>query len=341
MVALFPCGRGRNDDMRGIPIAQATRGVIPLPPVDEVQITTIVDNTIDILMAGSEVAHRFALGLNPFERELPTAQHGFSVLLRVRAGAHSGAVLFDTGVSRAGTLHNLDALEVPLNEVQAIVLSHGHADHALGLTGIIQRLGVRQMPLVLHPDAYLERKLVLPNGDEINIPPPHRTDFARDNIQVIEEIGPSMLVDNMVLVSGEVSRTTDFETGFPIHYAKRSGQWEPDPLIHDDQCAIVNLRDKGLVVVTGCGHSGIVNILLHAQALTGVGRIHAVVGGFHLTGAAFEPRIAPTIAALQTLEPRYLVPGHCTGWRATQEIARTLPDAYIPNSVGTALVFAA
>lgn len=322
-------------------MAQATAGVIPLPVVDEVQITTIVDNTIDVLMADSEVAHRYPIGPHLFERELPIAQHGFSVLLRVRAGARSGAILFDTGVSRAGTLHNLDVLEAPLDDIQAIVLSHGHADHTLGLTGIIQRLGTRRMPLLLHPDAYLERKLVLPNGVEVNIPPPHKADFARENIQVIEEISPSMLVDNMVLVSGEVSRTTDFETGFPIHHALRGGQWGPDPLIHDDQCAIVNLRDKGLVVVTGCGHSGIVNILLHAQALTGVESIHAVVGGFHLTGALFEPRIAPTIAAMQSLEPHYLVPGHCTGWRAIQDIARTLPDAYIPNSVGTTLIFAA
>jgi 7,8-dihydropterin-6-yl-methyl-4-(beta-D-ribofuranosyl)aminobenzene 5'-phosphate synthase len=316
-------------------------GTIPLPPVDEVQITTIMDNSLDMLMAGNEVARRIALGPNPFERQQPIAQHGFSVRLRVRQGAKSGDVLFDTGVSREGTLHNLDALEVRLNEVQAIVLSHGHADHALGLTGIIERLGTRRMPLVLHPDAYLARKLILPNGDELHIPPPHKADFARDNIQVIEEIGPSLLVDGMVLISGEVSRATDFETGFPIHYAKHGDVWEPDPVIHDDQCAIVNVRDKGLVVVSGCGHAGIVNILLHAKALTGVEQIYAVVGGFHLTGAIFEPRIAPTVAALQTLDPRYLVPGHCTGWRATQEIARAMPDAFVANSVGTTFVFAA
>lgn len=322
-------------------MAQPAPGMIPLPPVDDVQITTIMDNTIDLLMTGDEVAHRLPLGPDLWEREQPIAQHGFSVLLRVRQGDKSGAVLFDTGVSRVGTLRNLDALEVRLNDLRAIVLSHGHADHALGLTGIIERLGARQMPLVLHPDAYLERKLILPNGIEVPMPPPHKADFARDNIQMIEEVGPSMLVDDMVLVSGEVGRATDFETGFPIHHALRGGQWQPDPLIHDDQCAIVNVRDKGLVIVTGCGHSGIVNILLHAQALTGIEAIFAVVGGFHLTGAYFEQRIAPTVAALHTMQPRYLVPGHCTGWKAIHEIARALPDAYIANSVGTTLHFAA
>jgi 7,8-dihydropterin-6-yl-methyl-4-(beta-D-ribofuranosyl)aminobenzene 5'-phosphate synthase len=314
---------------------------IQLPAVDEVQITTIMDNSLDMLMAGNAVARRLTLGSNPFERQQPIAQHGFSVLIRVRQGAKQGIVLFDTGVSRQGTLHNIDALEIPLGDVRAIVLSHGHADHALGLPGIVERLGIRSVPLVLHPDAYLERKLVLPNGDELHIPPPRRSDFAREQIEVIEEVGPSMLLDGMVLVSGEVARTCAFETGFAVHYARRHGVWEPDPLIHDDQCAIVNVRDKGLVVITGCGHAGIINTIRNAQALTGIQQVFAVVGGFHLTGALFEPIIGPTVTALRQINPRYLVPGHCTGWKAMHALAREMPDAFIANSVGTTLAFQA
>jgi 7,8-dihydropterin-6-yl-methyl-4-(beta-D-ribofuranosyl)aminobenzene 5'-phosphate synthase len=192
--------------------------------------------------------------------------------------------------------------------------------------------------LVLHPDAYLERRLELPNGTEISLPPPKLTDFRRENIAVIESVGPSMLVDDMVLVSGEVGRTTDFEKGFSGHQARRDGRWEPDPLIHDDQCAIINVTGKGLVILTGCGHAGIINIIRHAQALTGVQSIYAIIGGFHLTGAHFEPFIAPTIAALQQIQPQHLMPGHCTGWSATHQIARLMPEAFIPNSVGTTLV---
>ena len=258
---------------------------VQLPEVDAVSITLLMDNSIDILMAGSEVAQRFPLRTDLFEHRQPLAEHGFSALIRVTQGQKTATVLFDTGVTRQGILHNIDALEINLHDVQAIILSHGHADHAMGLPGLVERLGSRHLPLVLHPDAYLERRLVLPNGTTLSLPAPKLADLRREDIEVIEEVGPSMLVDDMLLVSGEVTRTTAFEKGFPVHQALRHGHWEPDPLISDDQCAIVNVRGKGLVIVTGCGHSGIINIIRHAQALTGVQTIYAVVGGFHLTGA--------------------------------------------------------
>ncbi len=306
--------------------------------VDQATISIVMDNSIDILMANTEVANRFPLGPNPFEKPQPMAEHGFSVLIRTRLGDKQAEVLFDAGLSRRGILYNLDALEISLKEVQAIILSHGHADHALGLPGVVERLGTRNMPLVLHPDAYLERKLVLPNGDEIGIPAPKLTDIRRQNIEIVEEVGPSMLVDEMILVSGEIARTTDFEKGFPIHYAKRQDAWEPDPLIMDDQCALIHVRGKGLIVITGCGHSGIINTIRNAQALTGIQKIYGVIGGFHLTGGYFEPIIPATIAELEEIKPRYLMPGHCTGWAATHQIARAMPEAYIPNSVGTTLI---
>jgi 7,8-dihydropterin-6-yl-methyl-4-(beta-D-ribofuranosyl)aminobenzene 5'-phosphate synthase len=311
---------------------------ISLPEVDEVKIKVIMDNSINLLMANTEVAQRLQLGPNSFDRPIPMAEYGFSVLIDVRQGEKRGRVLFDTGVSRKGILYNLDAMELKASDIQAIILSHGHPDHAMGLPGLIDRLGTRSLPLVLHPDAYLERKLVLPNGAEVNLPPPKRTDFRRENIELIEDVGPSMLVDNMVLVSGEVARTTEFEKGGRGHYAKRNNVWEPDPLIMDDQCAILNIRGKGLAIVTGCGHSGIINIIRYAQHLTGIQTIYAVIGGFHLAGALFEPNIPATVAALQEIKPRYVMPGHCTGWSAVHQIARTMPEAFIPNSVGTTLL---
>jgi 7,8-dihydropterin-6-yl-methyl-4-(beta-D-ribofuranosyl)aminobenzene 5'-phosphate synthase len=310
---------------------------IQLPEIDEVKITIIVDNTFDMLLASSDLAKRFPMGPDLFSKPLPTAEHGFSVLIRVRNGDRSGSVLFDTGVSKRGFLYNLDALEIQLSDLQAVILSHGHPDHALGIPGLVERMGPKNLPLILHPDAFLERKLILPNGNEVHLPPPRKSDFRSENIEFVAESQPSALIDNMILVSGEVARTTDFEKGFPVHYAKRDESWVHDPLIMDDQCAVINIRNKGLVIVTGCGHSGIINIVRNAQQLTGVQNVYAIIGGFHLSGALFEKIIPQTVEELKKIGPRYLIPGHCTGWMATHQIARLMPDAFIQNSVGTTL----
>jgi 7,8-dihydropterin-6-yl-methyl-4-(beta-D-ribofuranosyl)aminobenzene 5'-phosphate synthase len=308
---------------------------IVLPEVNEVQVTIIVDNSLDILMASTDVAKRFPLPADVFRSTQPIAEHGFSALVQVKRGSNQGTILYDTGVSSKGTLHNIDALQIDTKAIQAIVISHGHGDHCMGLPGLMQRMGARNVPLILHPEAYLERKFVLPNGFEPYLAPPRKSDLQKEGVEVIEEVGPSMLVDEMVLVSGEIARTTPFETGIPIHWAKREGTWEPDPFITDDQCIIVNVRNRGLVIVTGCSHAGIINVVRNAQAITGIHEIYAIIGGLHLTGGLFEKIIPQTVAALEEINPRYLVACHCTGWKAIQEIGRTLPDAYIPNSVGT------
>jgi 7,8-dihydropterin-6-yl-methyl-4-(beta-D-ribofuranosyl)aminobenzene 5'-phosphate synthase len=311
---------------------------IRLPEVDEVQITTITDNSLDMLMASTDVAKRFPLRKDLFDHAFPVAEHGYSVLIRVRSGDRRGTVLFDTGVSRKGILWNFDALDIDAKEIQAIVLSHGHADHAMGFSGIVDRLGPRGIPLVIHPDAYLERKLVLPNGDEFFLRPPTRADLRRENIELIESVEPSTLIDGMFLVSGEVERTTEFEIGMSVHHARRNGVWGPDPLIPDDQCAIMRVRGKGLVIVTGCGHSGIINVIRNAQRLTGIDKVYAVMGGFHLTGGLFERIIPPTVAALKQIAPRYVIPGHCTGYAAMIQIAQAMPESFVPNSVGTTMM---
>lgn len=322
-----------------------SKPAIRLAELDEVRITLAMDNSFDMLLQSDDIARRFPnspewlprFSANP-DLALPIAEHGFSALISARQGDRQETLLFDTGVSRTGLLHNLDALEIRAAELRAIVLSHGHFDHAMGLTGLVERLGNRRLPLVLHPEAYLERKLVVPSGFELKLPPPKIADLRSESVEVIEEVGPSMMVDGMLLVSGEIARRTDFEKGFPIHFAKRNAHWEPDPLIMDDQCTIANVKDKGLVIVTGCGHAGIINIVRNAQRLTGIEKVHAVVGGFHLSGGLFESIIPRTVSELKKIQPRYVMPGHCTGWVATHAIARAMPRAFIPNSVGTTLI---
>jgi 7,8-dihydropterin-6-yl-methyl-4-(beta-D-ribofuranosyl)aminobenzene 5'-phosphate synthase len=311
---------------------------LPLREVDRVEIVTVLDNTIDMLMAGTAYAKRFPLSAESLSREQLVAEHGFAALVTVTNGQTSESLLFDTGLSRHGLMHNMDVLEIAPGALHAIVLSHGHADHTNGLAGLVQRLGQRRMPLVLHPDAFLERRLVFPDGRELKLPPPDRHVLSREGIEFIEERGPSYVLGGVVLVTGEIERTTPFEQGFRIHYARVAGQWQHDALIHDDQAIVVNVSGKGLVILTGCGHAGAINTVRYAQKLTGVQKVYAVIGGLHLTGPAFEPLIAPTVAALKEIGPTVIVPSHCTGWRATHALASEMPDAFVANSVGTRFV---
>jgi 7,8-dihydropterin-6-yl-methyl-4-(beta-D-ribofuranosyl)aminobenzene 5'-phosphate synthase len=319
---------------------------ITLEPVDALRITTLVDNATDALLASGERVRRFGLG-DAAHLPVPTemaaggktfdalrAEHGFSALVEVSAGGRDRRVLFDTGVTPDGLVANLDRLGLAPDTFEAVVLSHGHFDHVMGLDGLARRLGARHVPLLLHPDFWTQRRLALPNG-AFELPLPSRSGIEAAGFAVVEDRQPSLLLDGVLLVTGEVDRTTPYETGMPLHEAYRDGSWQPDPLIHDDQAVVVHVRDKGLAVLTGCGHAGIVNIVAHAKRLTGVDRVCAVLGGFHLSGPAFEPVIAPTVAALTAEAPDLLVPAHCTGWAAQLALANALPEAYLPSAVGS------
>lgn len=315
--------------------------IVSLKPVDKVEILSVMDNSIDVLMGNTPVAKRHQRGRDAHMRPQLRAEHGVSMLVTTHAGGQLDSFLFDTGVTLDGVLHNMDVLEIKGNELHAVVLSHGHTDHTRGLIGFIKRYGRPRVPIVLHPDAYLKRKNIQPDGHESEHIPPSKRDLEAEDVQIIEERGPTMLIGDHALVTGQIPRTTPFEKGSPRQVALIDGEWQPDPWIHDDQAIVINVRDKGLVVLTGCGHAGVINTLNRARELTGVNQIHAVIGGFHLTGPIFEPIIQPTIAALKEFNPSVIVPQHCTGWKATHLIAHEFPEAFVPNSVGTTMVIGA
>lgn len=309
-----------------------------LKPVDRVEVLSIMDNSIDVLMGSTSVAKRLQRRSDAHFGPQLRAEHGVSMLVTTYSNGNKDSFLFDTGVTLDGVLHNMDVMEVKGNELHAVVLSHGHTDHTRGLMGFIKRYGRPRVPIVLHPDAYLKRKNIQPDGHESEHIPPSKKDLEAEDVQIIEERGPTMLIGDHALVTGQIPRTTTFEMGSPRQVALIDGKWQPDPWIHDDQAIVINVKEKGLVVLTGCGHAGVINTLKCARELTGVSQVHAVIGGFHLTGPIFEPIIEPTIQALKEFNPGVIVPEHCTGWKATHLIAREFPEAFVPNSVGTRMV---
>ena len=318
---------------------------IVLEPVDSVVVTTLMDNVTDIFMPDQGPARRVAPGRGPWRRsavmegaqvpEALVAEHGFSVLVTVTRAGREHRFLFDAGTSPDGVAENMRRLDIDPGSIEAIVCSHGHFDHTTGIDGLIRAVGRANLPVLIHPHFWRRRRVVLPGYEPIEIPSTSRRALAEAGFDVIEEQQPSFLFDRSVLITGEVPRTTGYEPGFPPQQAWIGGDWEPDPLVLDDQALIVNVTGRGLVVITGCGHAGVINIARYAQRLTGGQPLYALLGGFHLNGPLFEPLIPRVLDELAAMNPGVLVPAHCTGWRAQHAMAARLPHAFVPNTVGT------
>jgi 7,8-dihydropterin-6-yl-methyl-4-(beta-D-ribofuranosyl)aminobenzene 5'-phosphate synthase len=318
---------------------------IALEPVDSVVVTTLMDNLTDAFMPSQGPARRPGLGAGPWRSsavmtggQVPDAliaEHGFSVLVTVAKAGREHRFLFDTGTSPDGVVENMRRLDIDPGTIEAIVCSHGHFDHTAGLDGVVRAVGRASLPVLIHPDFWHRRRISLPGREPLELPTTSRRALTEAGFEVIEERQPSFLFQRSVLVTGEVPRTTGYEPGFPPQQAWTGHGWEPDPLVLDDQALIVDVAGKGLVVITGCGHAGVVNIARYARRLTAGRPLYALLGGFHLNGPLFEPLIPRVLDDLAAMDPGVLVPAHCTGWRAQHALAARFPGVFVPDCVGS------
>jgi 7,8-dihydropterin-6-yl-methyl-4-(beta-D-ribofuranosyl)aminobenzene 5'-phosphate synthase len=314
---------------------------IPLTPVDQVEILTLQDNYIEMTaMDGNAIITRAAPLKAGEIRASVLAEHGFSALVKTMATGLTHTLLFDFGFSENGAAQNAATLGADMTDVEAATLSHGHSDHTGGMAKLAAMIGKRNIPLVIHPAAFKSpRYLKLGEELKINFPKLTREMVLSAGLSVIETETPYPLLDNTVFFLGEIPRSTDFEKGFPIAHCQKDGKevWDA---IEDDTSIVMNLKDKGLVILSGCAHAGIVNTVRFALDVTGIDKIHAIMGGFHLSGPFFESIIDRTTQELQNLHPTYVIPTHCTGRKAIMAIEKLMPDQFILNMSGTKLTFA-
>ena len=238
-------------------------------------------------------------------------------------------VLMDTGLSFSAT-HNARVLGVDLSGVDRIVLSHGHADHTGGLVEVLAETG--GVEIVAHPDIFAEKCAGRSEETvrDIGIP------FSREEL---ENLGAQfnlsrepVHITDRIMTTGEVPMVTDYEEIDSNLWVREGGKLKPDPLA--DDLSLVIDTDFGLVVILGCAHRGIINILRHARNITGKENVYAVIGGTHLVSAS-EERLARTVVDLREMGIQKLGVSHCTGFFAAARLAQEFSDIFFLNNAGT------
>jgi 7,8-dihydropterin-6-yl-methyl-4-(beta-D-ribofuranosyl)aminobenzene 5'-phosphate synthase len=329
--------------------------------LDELVLTVVVDNETDTLSSIDEGvaqlpemasllgrlppsrSHDGNPGISVFDH-LCVACHGLSVLVSGRRGNQTATVLFDVGPYGDVWLDNAERLGLDLASIEVLFLSHWHADHSGGFPVVIAAIAAARAaagsapPVVdVHPDRPDQRGVQLPSG-VIALLPPEPTfaeiEHAGGRIEAHDQVHP---VGELFVGSGLIDRVTEYETGLVGHHSFRGDDVVPDPLILDERFLAAHVRGRGVSVLSACSHAGVVNACLGAMALAPGVPVDVVLGGYHLAGAAMEPRIGDTVRDLaERIQPRVVAPGHCTGWRAKAALAGTFaPGRYGPSFVGS------
>lgn len=259
------------------------------------------------------------------------AQHGISLLIDICSGEIHKKILLDVGQGSKPILYNMDILGIEPSSVDALFLSHCHYDHTQGLAKMLDAIG-KKIPIIAHPDIFRDNYIFSPFIRNIGV-------TEEDGVEAIKAAGGQLFLTGEafeimpgVLSTGEVERLVDFEKQGIGTYNLIDGHISGDRII-DDLSVVVNVKGRGLVIAVGCSHAGIINIINHAKKITGVEKVAAVIGGFHLIEASTE-RIEKTAHALKEMDIDLVVPGHCTGLTASAEIARVLKERFDQLHVG-------
>jgi 7,8-dihydropterin-6-yl-methyl-4-(beta-D-ribofuranosyl)aminobenzene 5'-phosphate synthase len=278
-------------------------------------LTILVDNTVMELIPDSGLVKRLS---GPHKNFL--AEHGFSALIETE----EARVLVDTGVTGVALVHNLKQMGLTPDDVDVIVLSHGHNDHTGGLPMVKGRI-------IAHPESFHERRLSPKEGVRYDLTSP-KPDKKKHKIEYHRE---PVLLARGVMTTGEVPRLHEWEE-LPVFQIKKGDKYEEDKVM-DDMGIVIN-TDKGLVVIQGCSHAGIINTVERAIKVTGEDEVYCVIGGFHLIGPG-EKKIDRTIAEFKRLKIKKVIPIHCTGFEGIKQVSMQTPETFEYCTVGCQMEF--
>jgi 7,8-dihydropterin-6-yl-methyl-4-(beta-D-ribofuranosyl)aminobenzene 5'-phosphate synthase len=316
-----------------------------IKPVDSLEIAVIVDNVTDNLSSNpkyveTEVAGAWRRGMKWLGGKcLCCAAHGLSCLITTRIGDASHSLLFDTGPDEWVFERNVIRLGLDLGKVDAMMLSHGHWDHAGAMPRALQMItlanGGKPVPTYMHPEMFASRAVVNPQGRMMPVEDiPSQQVLTGNGAQLIITRDEQSVLAESFYISGEIPRVTSFERGMPgQHRLDADGKWELDELVVDERFVAVHIAGKGLLVFTACSHAGVINVLTHARRRFPGIPIYGVLGGFHLSGTT-ESIIPDTVEALEQFDLSLIAAAHCTGWRAIGALATRFPDRVVPSAVG-------
>ena len=267
------------------------------------RLISVVDNTSAPPYSPSGLVKRLDSPAKHF-----LSEHGFSMLVETDKGHR---VLVDTGASEEVLLHNLSLLELSVDKIDAVFITHGHYDHVGGLAPFA-KAGV---PIFMHPKALVRPRLAVNNDKMVDLSIPEKVaqGLASSNLRLVSTM--TEIIDG-VKTSGEISRLFPFEVAG--NYMIKVGENLVVDNFNDEQVLYISSK-KGLIIVIGCGHAGIVNIVHQAKKLTG-SKIFMIAGGFHLYCGDTE-RLLKTMDHLKNLGVERVVPMHCTGFEAMKLIS--------------------
>jgi len=330
-----------------------------MPTVDRLALQVLVDNATfgpflpDLALPGLKVVrHTGDSGTNVMSRHALLAEFGLSILATSERGTATARVLVDFGYSPEAVRNNLALLHIDPATIDAAVLSHGHLDHYGGFTGFFGADAARKVPLYVGGEEVFCERLALIGNPPVVMGTLDRAALARAGFDVRITATPQV-IDGQAFTTGTIPLTSFERAAIPTQMrpghgcdraaldpAKRDAEQLPDDGVHElATCYIV--AGLGLVVIASCSHRGVINSVRQAQKISGVDKVHAVLGGFHLVRPRTEEEARRTVAEFAAIDPTYIVPMHCTGDVFIQEAMRVMPQKIVRSYVGTELIFAA